>query len=159
MSHLSHPFMTTRKTIALTRWTFLTKVMSLLLNILSRFHHSFSFKEQVSFNFMAAVTIHSDFATQENEVCHCFHCYPIYLLWRDETGWCHLRIWGYWCFSQRSWFQLVLHPVQHVSWCTLHILVVQKMMVWFAVLGILELMEQWRLSSNFAGAAEAGIWL
>ena len=33
---LSHPFMTTRKTIALTRWTFLGKVMSLLLNMLSR---------------------------------------------------------------------------------------------------------------------------
>ena len=33
---LSHPYMTTRKTIALTRWTFVGKVMSLLLNILSR---------------------------------------------------------------------------------------------------------------------------
>ena len=33
---LSHPYMTTGKTIALTRWTFLGKVMSLLFNILSR---------------------------------------------------------------------------------------------------------------------------
>ena len=33
---LSHPYMTTRKTIALTRWTLVGKVMSLLLNILSR---------------------------------------------------------------------------------------------------------------------------
>ena len=33
---LSHPYMTTRKTIALTRWTFVGKVMSLLLNMLSR---------------------------------------------------------------------------------------------------------------------------
>ena len=33
---LSHPYMTTGKTIALTRWTFVDKVMSLLLNILSR---------------------------------------------------------------------------------------------------------------------------
>ena len=33
---LSHPYMTTGKTIALTRWTFLDKVMSLLFNILSR---------------------------------------------------------------------------------------------------------------------------
>ena len=33
---LSHPCMTTRKTIALTRWTFVDEVMSLLLNILSR---------------------------------------------------------------------------------------------------------------------------
>ena len=33
---LSHPHMTTRKTIALTRWTFVGKVMSLLFNMLSR---------------------------------------------------------------------------------------------------------------------------
>ena len=34
---LSHPYITTRKTIALTRWTFVGKVMSLLFNMLSRF--------------------------------------------------------------------------------------------------------------------------
>ena len=34
---LSHPYMTTGKTIALTRWTFVGKVMSLLLNMLFRF--------------------------------------------------------------------------------------------------------------------------
>ena len=34
--HLSHPYMTTGKTIALTRWTFVDKVMSLLFNMLSR---------------------------------------------------------------------------------------------------------------------------
>ena len=28
---------------------------------------------------------------------------------------------GYWYFSQQSWFQLVLYPAQHFSWCTLHI--------------------------------------
>ena len=33
---LSHPYMTTGKTIALTKWTFFSKVMSLLLNMLSR---------------------------------------------------------------------------------------------------------------------------
>ena len=33
---LSHPYMTTGKTIALTRWTFVGKVMSLLFNMLSR---------------------------------------------------------------------------------------------------------------------------
>ena len=35
--HLSHPYMTTGKTIALTRWTFVDKIMSVLFNILSRF--------------------------------------------------------------------------------------------------------------------------
>ena len=54
--------MTTGKTIALTRWTFVCKVMSLPFNTLS---HSFSSKEQASFNFMAAVTISSGFAAQK----------------------------------------------------------------------------------------------
>ena len=34
--HLSHPYMTTGKTIALTRWTFVSKVISLRFNMLSR---------------------------------------------------------------------------------------------------------------------------
>ena len=79
MVQLSHPYMTSRKTIALTRQTFVGKVMSLLFNMLSRLVISFSSKEQVSFNFMAVVTICSDFGVQENKVCHCFHCFPIYL--------------------------------------------------------------------------------
>ena len=37
MVQLSHPSMTTGKTIALSRWTFVSKVISLLLNTLSRF--------------------------------------------------------------------------------------------------------------------------
>ena len=52
----AHPYVTTGKTIALTRRDFVGKVMSLLFNMLSRF----SSKEQASFNFMAAVTICSD---------------------------------------------------------------------------------------------------
>ena len=36
MVQLSHPYMTTGKTIALTRWTFVGKIMSLLFNMLSR---------------------------------------------------------------------------------------------------------------------------
>ena len=68
----SHPYMTTGKTIALTRWTFVGKVMSLLFNMLSRL-------EQAFFNFMAAFTICSDFEAPQNKLCHCFHCFPIYL--------------------------------------------------------------------------------
>ena len=37
MVQLPHPYITTEKTIALTRWTFVSKVMSLLFNMLSRF--------------------------------------------------------------------------------------------------------------------------
>ena len=50
--------------------------------------HSFPSKEQASFNLMAAVTICSDFGAQESKGYHCFHCFPIYLPWSDETG-CH----------------------------------------------------------------------
>ena len=42
---LSHPYMTTGKTTALTRWTFTGKVMSLLFNMLSRLGHNFPSKE------------------------------------------------------------------------------------------------------------------
>ena len=77
---LSHPYMTTGKIIALTRWTFVGKVISVLFNMLSiRFVIAFFTKEQVSFNFMAAVTICSDVGAQENKVYHCFHCFPIYV--------------------------------------------------------------------------------
>ena len=38
---LSYPYMSTRKTIALTRWTFVSKVMSLLFNVLSGFAIAF----------------------------------------------------------------------------------------------------------------------
>ena len=59
---LSHPYLTTGKTIALTRQTFVDKVMSLLFNMLSRLVITFLPRsKQVSFNFMAAITICSDF--------------------------------------------------------------------------------------------------
>ena len=54
---LSHPWMTTGKTIPLTRWTFVGKVMSLLLNMFSRLVIAFLPKGQESFNFMAAVIL------------------------------------------------------------------------------------------------------
>ena len=57
MVQLSHPYMATGKAIALTIWTFVSKVMSLLFNMLPRLGHSFSSKEEVSFNFVATVTI------------------------------------------------------------------------------------------------------
>ena len=56
-----------RKTIALTRWTFVGKVMSLLLNMLSRFVIAFCPRSKC-LNFLAAVTICSDFGAQENSL-------------------------------------------------------------------------------------------
>ena len=62
---LSHSYMTTGKTIALTRWTFVGKVMSLLFNMLLAWSQ-LSSMEQVSFNFRASVSICSDSGAQEN---------------------------------------------------------------------------------------------
>ena len=82
---LSHPYMTTGKTIALTRWTFVDKVMSLLFNRLSKLVIAFLPKSKCPLislapsNFMAAVTICRDFGAPQNKVVHCFHCFHIYL--------------------------------------------------------------------------------
>ena len=57
---LSHPHMTTGKTIALTRRTFVGKVTSQLSDMLSRLVTAVLPRRQL-FNFMAAVTICSDF--------------------------------------------------------------------------------------------------
>ena len=78
MVQLSHPCMTTGKTITLTTHTFVGKVMSLLFNPMSRFVTPFLPRSK-SFNFMAAVTILSNFGAQENKICHCFHLLPISL--------------------------------------------------------------------------------
>ena len=79
---LSHPYMTTRKTIALTRRTFVGKVKSLLLNILSRLVIT---SLPRSLNFMATVTIRSDFGPQKSKVCHYSHLVP--MKWWDWMPW------------------------------------------------------------------------
>ena len=35
----------------------------------------------------------------------------------SPIGWCHLHIWAYSYFSQQSWFQILLHPARHFTWC------------------------------------------
>ena len=64
---LSHPYMTTGKTIALTRPTFVGKLISLLFNMLSRLVITFLPRSKHFLNFMAAVTICSDFGDQKNK--------------------------------------------------------------------------------------------
>ena len=86
MVQLSHPYMTTEKNKALTRWTFVGKVMSLYFNMLSRFVITFLPRSKLLFNFMAAITIDSNVGSQENKVCHSFHCFPIYLPWSDAMN-------------------------------------------------------------------------
>ena len=152
-SQLSHPYMTNGKTIALTRQTFVGKVMSLLFNTLPRYVIGFLQRN----NHLLISWLQSPSAVilepPKNKVCHCFYFFPVYLPWSDGTGcherWVlsqtfhspvspswrgplvpphflplelyHLHIWGCWYFSWQSWFQYMLHPDWHFTWCSLHV--------------------------------------
>ena len=76
---LSHLYMTARKTIALTRWTFVSKLISLLFNKLSRLVITFLPGSKcllISWLQSPPAVI---LEPQKYKVCHCFHCFPIYL--------------------------------------------------------------------------------
>ena len=86
---LSHPYMTTRKTIALIRWNFVGKIMSLLFNMLFRLVITFLPRSKPLL--ISWLQSHSAVileAHPPNKVSHCFHCFPIYLPWSDGTR-CH----------------------------------------------------------------------
>ena len=73
------------KTIALTRWTFVDKVMSLLFNMLSRLVIAFLPRSKcllISWLKSPSAVI---LKPQKIKVSHCFHCFPIYLPWSDKT--------------------------------------------------------------------------
>ena len=75
---LSHPYVTTRKTIALIRWTFVGKVMSLLFNMLSRLVIAFLPRSK----HLLISWLHSPSAVilkPPKINCHCCHCFSIYL--------------------------------------------------------------------------------
>ena len=151
--------MTTGKTIALTRWTFVDKVMSLLFNMLSGLVITFlprskrlliSWLRSPSTVILEPPKIKSatfpPISTISPSIYHemmgldamilvfwMLSFKPIFSLSSFTLsrgslvlfhflpkGWCLLHIWGYWYFSQKSWFQLVF-PAQGFSWCTLHI--------------------------------------
>ena len=84
---LSYPYMTTRKT-ALTGWTFVGKVMSLLVNMLSRLVIISLLRSKC----LLISWLLSPYAVilepRQNKVYHCFHCFSIYLPWSDGTR-CH----------------------------------------------------------------------
>ena len=81
----SHLYMTNGKTIALTRWTFVGKVMSLLFNMLSRYVIAFLPKSKhllISWLQSPSALILNP---PKNKVWCCFHCFPIYLPGSDGT--------------------------------------------------------------------------
>ena len=84
---LSHPYMTTGKTVALIRRTFVSKVMSLLFNVLSRLVIDFLPRSKcllISWLQSPSAVI----LEPPERKSLCFHCFPIYLSWSDGTG-CH----------------------------------------------------------------------
>ena len=84
---LSNPYMTTGKTIALTRRTLVSKVMSLLFNMLSRLVITFLPRSKcllISWLQSPSAVI----LEPPKIVWHCFHCFPIYFPWSDGS-WCH----------------------------------------------------------------------
>ena len=87
MVQLSHSYMSTRKTTALARGTFVSKVMSLLFNMLSRLVIAFLPRSKgllISWLQSPSVVI----LESKKIVCHCYHCFPIFLPWSDQTR-CH----------------------------------------------------------------------
>ena len=155
MVQLSYLYTTTGKTVSLTIWTFVSKVMSLLFNMPSRFaiaflprskHFLISWlwspssvilepKERKS---VTASTFPPSIYHEmrgPDAISSFFECWVLsQLLYSPlsprSTGslvphhflpleWYYLHIWGCWYFSQQSWFQLVIHPAQHFTWCTL----------------------------------------
>ena len=157
---LSHPYMTTEKTITLTRWTFVGKVMSLLLNMLSRLviaflprsrHLLISWLQSPSEVILEPPPLRKikslTVSIVSPSICHdvmgpnamilvfwmlsfkpAFSFSSFNFIKRlfsssllSAIMWYHLDIWGCWYFRQ-PWFQLVIHPAQHFTWCTLHII-------------------------------------
>ena len=87
MVQLSHPYITTGKTIALAICTFVSKVMSLLFKMLSRLVIAFLPRRKS----LLISWLQSPFAVilePKKIVSHSFHCFPNYLPWRDGTS-CH----------------------------------------------------------------------
>ena len=143
--------------IALTRWTFIGKVMSLLFNMLSRLVITFLPRSKhllISWLQSPSAVI---LEPPKNKVLHCFTVSPsvchevmgldamIFVFWMlsfkptfpfssftfikrlfSSSSLSSIRVvssayLSYWYFSWQSWFQLVLHPTQCSSWCSLHI--------------------------------------
>ena len=156
MVQLSHVYTTTGKTIALTIWNFVGKVVSLLFNMLPRFVTAFlprskclliSRLQSPSAVILELKKIKSVIAsTFSPSICHevmgpgchnlsflmlsfkpAFSLSPFTLIKGSLVSphflaleWCYLHIWGCWYFSWKSWFQLIVHPAQHFTWCTLY---------------------------------------
>jgi len=91
MVQLSYPYMTTGQTTTVIIWTFVGKVTSLLLNMVSGFVIAFLPRSKyllISW-LLISITVCSDFGAQENKICHSFH-FSLHLFatkWWDQMPW------------------------------------------------------------------------
>ena len=87
MAQLSHLYMTTGKTIALTIWTFVDRIMSLLFNVLSRCVIAFlPRRKRLLISWLQSPS--AVILEPKKIKSHCCHCSPIYLPWSDGIR-CH----------------------------------------------------------------------
>jgi len=144
--------MITGKTIVLTRWTFVSKVMSLLSNTISRLVITFLPRsEQLFISWLQSPSPVILEPKKINSVTVSVVSPSIYhgvmgldamilVFWMlsfkptfSLSSFTFIKrlflpqvwchhMWGYWYFFQQSWFQLVLHPARHFAWCTLHLI-------------------------------------
>ena len=84
---LSHPYMTTEKTINLTIQIFVGKVIFLLFYMMLRFVFTFLPRSK-HLLILWLQSLSTVILEPKKIVSHCFHCFPIYFLWRDGTK-CH----------------------------------------------------------------------
>ena len=151
----TRPYMTTGKTIALTRWTFVGKVMSLLFNMLSRLVITFlprskrlliSWLQSPSAVILEppkikSLTVSIVYPSIFHEIMGPDAMFLVFWMLSFKPTFslfsftffkklfssslsairvvssAYLRLL---IFPRQSWFQLVLHPAWHFTWCTLH---------------------------------------
>ena len=94
MVQLSHPYMTTGKTIALTRQNFVCKMMSLLFNTQSMF--VIAFLPRSKHLLISWLQSPSTVTLDPKKSCHYFHFFPIYLPWSGGS----ILYFGHWAWSQ-----------------------------------------------------------
>ena len=103
--------MATGKTTALTRQTFVSKVMSVLFSMLSRLVIAFLPRSKCLLILWLQSPPVVILEPKKMKSCHCFHCLPIYLPWSDGTG-CHevmgpdAMILVFWMLSFKPTFSL-----------------------------------------------------
>ena len=143
--------------------------------------HSSPSKEQASFNFMAAVTIYSDFGAPKI-ICHCFHCFLIYLPWSNGPR-CHdlsfLNVEFYsnfftllFRFIKRLFSSSSLSAIRVVSSAYLRLLIYHSLIIHplnWSIFGCFQVWQLWMYKHLCAGFCVAmfsvplgkyqGIWL